>query len=361
MIAEARVGVGGAEAIAAPHRRGRSRCSNGQAPGDDAFRAAAEAAAEAIDPLEDHPDRRPNTGAIWCAPCCAARWSAVLPMTRATPKAPAPNGSAARSAGWKTRRWSPARAASPPICRHALGALRAQPGRRRPHREHHSARRRDGHHRRRSQGVKPIRPMLHKFNYMPVGQPILADGVVRFVGEPIAAVVAASKEEAEDIADQVEVDIDETTPRDRCARRACRPARRWSMPKRPAMSSSKASHQDARASTRSGSAAHKVIKVDARSHRQNATPMEARAGHAAYDAATGRVTLTCTTQMPHLTRTAIADMHRHAGVRSARDRARCRRRLRAENVAGAGICRCWCGWRGNCEARWPGPKTGAKT
>ncbi len=36
--------------------------------------------------------------------------------------------------------------------------------------------------------------------------------------------------------------------------------------------------------------------------------MEARAGHAAYDTATGRVTLTCTTQMPHLTRTAIADV-----------------------------------------------------
>ena len=36
--------------------------------------------------------------------------------------------------------------------------------------------------------------------------------------------------------------------------------------------------------------------------------MEARAGHAAYDAGTGRVTLTCTTQMPHLMRTAIADV-----------------------------------------------------
>src|SRR6202030_722940 len=37
------------------------------------------------------------------------------------------------------------------------------------------------------------------------------------------------------------------------------------------------------------------------------TPLEARAAHAAFDAASGRVTLTCTTQMPHLTRTAIAD------------------------------------------------------
>ena len=54
--------------------------------------------------------------------------------------------------------------------------------------------------------------------------------------------------------------------------------------------------------------AHKIVKLEARSRRQNATPMEARAGHAAYDAATGRVTLTCTTQMPHLMRTAIADV-----------------------------------------------------
>src|SRR5262252_7966607 len=42
--------------------------------------------------------------------------------------------------------------------------------------------------------VKPIRPMLHKFNYVPISQPILAQDVVRFVGEPIAAVVAASRE-----------------------------------------------------------------------------------------------------------------------------------------------------------------------
>ncbi len=61
-------------------------------------------------------------------------------------------------------------------------------------------------------GVKKITPMLHKFNYRPVGQPILADGQVRFVGEAIAAVVAASEEQAEDIADLVEVAIDETTP-----------------------------------------------------------------------------------------------------------------------------------------------------
>src|SRR5271165_5720335 len=34
------------------------------------------------------------------------------------------------------------------------------------------------------EAMKPIRPMLHKFGYVPIGQPLLASEVVRFVGEP---------------------------------------------------------------------------------------------------------------------------------------------------------------------------------
>ena len=155
-------------------------------------------------------------------------------------------------------------------------------------------------------GVKPILPMLHKFNYKPVGQPVLADGQVRFVGEPVAAVVAASEEAAEDLADLVEVTIDETTPVID-ARDALAPGAPQIHASRPATSSWKA-NSNRPISTRSGAGAAKIIKVDVRSRRQNATPMEARAGHAAYDTSTGRVTLTCTTQMPHLMRTAIADV-----------------------------------------------------
>ncbi len=52
-IAEARVGVGGAES--APRRITEAETAlNGATPDDDAFRAAAEAARDAIDPLEDH-------------------------------------------------------------------------------------------------------------------------------------------------------------------------------------------------------------------------------------------------------------------------------------------------------------------
>jgi carbon-monoxide dehydrogenase large subunit len=57
-----------------------------------------------------------------------------------------------------------------------------------------------------------IVPMLHKFSYVPIAQPILAADVVRFVGEPIAAVVAPSREAAEDIAEGVTVAIEETPP-----------------------------------------------------------------------------------------------------------------------------------------------------
>jgi carbon-monoxide dehydrogenase medium subunit len=52
-IADARIGIGGAEAN--PRRIKEAEAAlNGQAPGDAIFRAAAQAAAAAIDPLEDH-------------------------------------------------------------------------------------------------------------------------------------------------------------------------------------------------------------------------------------------------------------------------------------------------------------------
>jgi carbon-monoxide dehydrogenase large subunit len=156
------------------------------------------------------------------------------------------------------------------------------------------------------EGIKPIRPMLHKFNYVPIAQPILAETVMRFVGEPIAAVVAPNAAEAEDLADRVTVEIDELPSiidaRDALATGA------------PAVHLEAASNVivEGKAKTDNFDATHggafKRILVNARSRRQNATPLEARGGHAAFDPATGRTTLTCSTQMPHLTRTAIADV-----------------------------------------------------
>jgi carbon-monoxide dehydrogenase large subunit len=157
-------------------------------------------------------------------------------------------------------------------------------------------------------GVRPIRPMLHKFNYRPIEQPILAKDVVRYVGEPVAAVFAPTNAEAEDAADGVDVEIAEL------------PA----VVEAPDALAVEAPHVHDTAQENANvivdgaiktdgfdaalAAAARRIRVNVRSRRQNATPLEARAAHAAFDAATGRTTLTCATQMPHLLRTAIADL-----------------------------------------------------
>ena len=154
--------------------------------------------------------------------------------------------------------------------------------------------------------VKPIQPMLHKFNYVPISQPVLAKDVVRFVGEPFAAVVAASREEAEDIADLVEVDIEDMP--------AIVGAEAALAAGAPLVHDEAAGNVvvEGRLKTPGFDAklmsAHRRIKVDIRSHRQNASPMEPRAAHATWDAASARVTLTCATQMPHAMRTIIADL-----------------------------------------------------
>jgi len=155
-------------------------------------------------------------------------------------------------------------------------------------------------------GVKKILPMLHKFSYKPVGQAPLADGVVRFTGELVAAVVAPTAAEAEDIAERVELSINETAAVSD-ARTALKSDAPQIHPEAPGnvILEGKVKTPDFDATW---SAADKIVTMEARSRRQNATPMEARGAHAAYDLATKRVTLTCTTQMPHLTRTAISDV-----------------------------------------------------
>jgi carbon-monoxide dehydrogenase large subunit len=55
-------------------------------------------------------------------------------------------------------------------------------------------------------------------------------------------------------------------------------------------------------------AAHQVVEFTFTSGRQAAVPLETRGAAAVFDPATGRVTLSASTQMPHLLRTGIADV-----------------------------------------------------
>ncbi len=155
-------------------------------------------------------------------------------------------------------------------------------------------------------GVRPIRPMLHRFGYVPIAQPILAHGVVRYVGDLIAAVVADSNAEAEDIAEAVALSIDRTpcVTDVEAALSAAAPRIHGEMADNVVVLAEMETPGHAAARV----AAHRTVVCTIRSHRQSALPIEPRAAHAAWDDASGRVTLHCTTQMPHLTRTAIADL-----------------------------------------------------
>lgn len=159
--------------------------------------------------------------------------------------------------------------------------------------------------------VAPIRAALHRPDFVEVGTPILATDVVRFVGDPIAFVVADTEAAAEDAAELVDVEI-EPLPAVLSAVDALSegaPLVHDSVPEDHPNAPN--TMVDGRITTPGAddafAEADAVVSVRVSSGRQSAMPLEARAAHAAYDRSTGRTTLHATLQMPHVTRTGIAD------------------------------------------------------
>jgi carbon-monoxide dehydrogenase large subunit len=154
--------------------------------------------------------------------------------------------------------------------------------------------------------LKPIRPILHRPDFVPIGQPVLAKERVNFVGQAIAVVVAEDQPQAEDLEEQVYVEIDsEDAIVDADA--ALAPGAPTVHPQAPGNVLVEGVMRTPGVDAAFARAAH-VIEIDLRSRRQSAMPMEPRAGHAAYDPATGRVTLIASVQNPHVIRTGIADV-----------------------------------------------------
>ncbi|MBL09839.1 MAG: xanthine dehydrogenase [Acidiferrobacteraceae bacterium] len=153
--------------------------------------------------------------------------------------------------------------------------------------------------------VKPICPVLNRPDYISVDQPILAGDRVTYLGEPMAAVVADSLEEAEDLAEQVFFDIEPEDPIltiDRALEEGVAPVH-------PEANTNVL--VDGRMQTKNFDStfeeAAEVIEIDIRSNRQAAMPLEARGGYAEFDRRVGRITLTASVQMPHVLRTGLAD------------------------------------------------------
>jgi aerobic carbon-monoxide dehydrogenase large subunit len=153
--------------------------------------------------------------------------------------------------------------------------------------------------------VKPLCPRLLRPDFVAIAQPILAIDRVTYVGELIAAVIADSAAEAEDIAEQVEVEIETETPVVTFDQALASGA-----PLVHAVAKNNTvidTGIDAGEVAAAFAAAAQIVEFTFVSRRQSAMPMEARAALAAFDPATGRVTLSISAQAPHMVRTGVAD------------------------------------------------------
>jgi carbon-monoxide dehydrogenase large subunit len=154
-------------------------------------------------------------------------------------------------------------------------------------------------------GVKGIKPILHRPDYVPVEQPILAKDKVVFAGQAIAVVVADHHAAAEDIAEQVFVDIEPVDPAldvDLALIEGA-PVVHMEAPGN-VLVEGKVRTPGLDAALEQAAA---TVTMEIRSRRQAAMPLETRGGVAQYERATGRVTLFASVQMPHMLRTGIAD------------------------------------------------------
>ena len=146
-------------------------------------------------------------------------------------------------------------------------------------------------------GVGEIEAVLHRPDFVKVSQPLLARDRVRFVGEPVAVVVGGSPEEAEDLAEQVFVEIDpDEEPL-----------------VHPADAATNTVVEGLFATPDIDDAldgADCLVEVVLTSHRQAALPLETRGATAEYDRRTRRLTIHASTQAPHVLRTAVSDLLR---------------------------------------------------
>ena len=152
--------------------------------------------------------------------------------------------------------------------------------------------------------ARPIRVTCSTPGYKECDTPVLAASKVRTVGEPVAAVVAESRYQAEDAADAVEVEYDAlpvvTTIEQALADDA--PVIHDEIPDNlfNAFELTTGDVEPAFAE------ADVTVSLELRSQRYCAAPLEGRAVVASFDPATGELTVWLSSQIPHLIRTGLS-------------------------------------------------------
>lgn len=160
-------------------------------------------------------------------------------------------------------------------------------------------------------GVKPIvpGPGFRRADGKPhatAARRALAHEFVRFVGEPVIAVVATSREAARDAAEAVLVDYADL-PAVTDPVQAIAPGAPVLYPEAPDNIAAEMRHGDAKATAAAFERAAHVISLDLVNQRLAPSPMEPRGLVAAFDAASGRLTVRISSQMPTGIRTALCD------------------------------------------------------
>ena len=155
-------------------------------------------------------------------------------------------------------------------------------------------------------GARPMSHLLSLPGIQPLSWGVLASDTVRFVGEPIVAVVAASREAAEDAAELVEIDyeplIPVVDPFVALAPDAPLLYPEWGSNVFFTM----ATPMD-RVDAALADAPH-VLTERITHHRIAGLPLEGHGAQASVDAATGGLTVLASNQQPHQLRTVIAEV-----------------------------------------------------
>lgn len=134
----------------------------------------------------------------------------------------------------------------------------------------------------------------------------LANDRVRFVGEPVAVVAATNRYAADDVAELVNIDYDPLEP-------LMDPEQSLS-PEAPKLHDNLANNVGLYISRQGGDMAAAFAEADFvfrkrfRMHRHVGCPIETRACIAQYNPGTGDLTLTCSTQIPHILKSHLAEI-----------------------------------------------------
>ncbi len=153
------------------------------------------------------------------------------------------------------------------------------------------------------------RPFTHLLP-IPVAQPltwgVLAGPTVRFVGEPIAAVVATSRAIAEDAVELIEID-DEPLPAVVGAEAALQPGAPLLYPE---WGTNEFLHLEASSPSLDAALAAAPHRLHERleNHRVMGLPLEGHGAQASFDPATGMMTVLASNQQPHQLKSVIAEI-----------------------------------------------------